>query len=300
MGTSKRLRSDDISGGGTPTPLVDGESFPHNPTRANMGTGDVRQTARRARTVILTELGAGVGDTFMVGAYSLGVDGDFVRTDTAALAYNATAATTVQTALRTATGDTTLTCADNAGGPYTVTYVLLEGLPELVVHTCTGAMAVQVTRSALTYDDVPKTGTAGTVPSTNGIMFDQESSKGIGATVPLGYSIDSRGTGQTRGTELLPPVVDGFAGGTGSVVVTSTADASDGSDGVALIVVRKLELASGSYQYAAHTEDADGDATITLAAGDYVGVIHAVTQAADATTGGQVSRGSAPTYFSVA
>jgi hypothetical protein len=286
MGTASRLRTDDVAGGGTPQPLVAGHSRARGYRRANYGTADVRQSP--LATTVITLLGAATTDEFKLGVYAHSAGGDFERTDTIAFTIDTDAAASdLQTALRTATGDASLTVTgtDNAG-PYTVTHT--EAVPEIVAHSLTGGLAVQITRGALTYSD-PESSTAG-----NGIAFDQESSDGRGADVPLGYGTITDGTGQDAGTELLPPTVDGAAGGTGEVVVTATEASSGGTSAVVLYAVHGLESDFATYAED-DTEDADGDVTISsLSAGDYVLLAH--TQTAN----GQVSRPAAPVYFSVA
>jgi hypothetical protein len=291
MGTAQRLRVDDVSGGGTPAPLVGGASgSPRFRFMGNMGHGDVRGDS--ARTQVIT-LGAFAGtDSFKVRVRALADAGAAAATDTAAFVRGTNAAASdLQTALRTATGDTGLTVAgDTDEGPFTVTFVNKKGFPlfELVtLSACSG----NVQKGVLTYDDVPQTGTVGTVPTTNGVAFDQESSKGFGADVPLGHSVDTRGTGQTRGVELLPPTVVSALGGVGQVVIDTTEVSSGGTSAVVLTSIRNIN--TGAW-VVVDNEDADGDQTISgLTAGDYAAYFH--TQ----TAGGQVSRPSAPEYFTV-
>lgn len=304
MAVSKRLRTDDVDGGGNPQPLVGGLSRAHELTRANYGTGDVRY--QKARTTVITLSAFGAGDEFKLRAYAQGADGDFAGTDTIAFTHGTDAlASDLQTALRTATGDTglTVTGTDNSG-PFTVTYVNLKGQPELVAHSVTGGACVTISTGALSYDEgSEQDGTPGSVPSTAGRLFDVESSKGVGADIPLGYSTDSRGTAVTRGSELLPPTAPTATSGSSGATALAVGGeaASGGTSGLVLYAIRKLELAgalpsSHLDQYVlVDSEDADGTvASVTLAAGDYVLLAH--TQ----TAGGQVSRPAAPVYFTVA
>lgn len=291
MTTAQRLRTDDVAGGGTPAPLVSGKSRSFEQTRANFGLGDVRGDS--LATTVITLHSAGAGDSFKLGAYAKGVDGDFARTDTAALVVGTNcAASDLQSELRTATGDTGLTVSGTTdAGPFTVTYVNKRGAPRLVAHTLS-AMSVQIGKGTLTYDEgSEQSGTPGSVPSDNGKPFDEESSKGFGVSVPLGHSVDSRGTGQTRGTELLPPTIDSAVGGSGQVVVAGTEVSSGGTNAVALYAIIPLE---GGDPVVIDTEDADADVTISsLTAGNYILLAH--TQ----TAGGQVSRPADPVYFTV-
>jgi hypothetical protein len=254
-----------------------------------MGTGDVRYKA--LTTYTLTPLGAGAADTFQVGFYSLGADGALVRTDTTDLAYNANAAT-VQTAVRTASGDTGMTVTGGGDGvtPWVITPTLAL-IADPVVTALTAGFAMQVSRTAPAYDD--PTVQSITNGPLNGIVFDQESSDGIGEDVPLGYSIITDGTGQSDGTVLAPPTVDGAAGGSGQVVITTTEVASGGTGAVVLIALHVVDEDFATWA-TVDSEDADGDVTISsLAAGDYVMLVH--TQTAN----GRVSRPAAPVYFGV-
>lgn len=292
MGTAKRLRTDDVAGGGTPQPLVGGVSRATDVTRANMGAGDVRYDS--ARTTVITLQAPTAADSFKLGAYAQGADGDFARTDTAALVIGTNcAASDLQSELRTATGDSSLTVTGTTDvGPFTVTHAL-KGQPQLVAHTLSG-MSVSIAPGTLAYDD------PGTQSSSlyNGIVFDPESSKGFQATVPLGYAIETDGTGQAAGTELAPPTVVSAVGGSGQVVIDTTEVASGGTSAVVLTALRKLEAPAGSWAtewVTVDNEDADGDQTIaSLSAGNYVALFH--TQTAN----GRVSRPAAPVYFTVA
>jgi hypothetical protein len=286
MPTAKRLRTDDVAGGGTPQPLVAGQSRARGYGGANYGTSDVRRNP--LATTILTVTSFGAGDEFKLGVYAQTAGGDFERTDTIAFTDGTDAAASdLQTALRTATGDADLTVTGTTdAGPYTITH--FETVPEIVAHSCTGGVAVQITRGASSYSD-PEAATVG-----NGINFDQESSDVAFGTVPLGYGTISDGTGVAAGTVLEPPTIDGAAGGTGEVVITATEVSSGGTSAVVLYAIHGLESDFATYA-TVDTEDADGDVTISsLAAGDYVLLAH--TQTAT----GQVSRPAAPVYFTVA
>jgi hypothetical protein len=264
--------------------------------KSNKGTGDVRGSD--VQTTILTMLAFAGTDQFKVGFYTQGVDGDFALSETAAFVRGTNAAATdLQTALRTLTGDTSLTVTGTTDeGPFTITPVLLKGHADFVT-TGHSACSVQVSRGALAYDDCAETGTPGSVPTQNGIAFDQESSRGAGSTVPLGHSIVTDGTGQTRGTTLAPPTIDGALGGTGDVTITATEVSSGGTSAVVLYAIRCLDLPAASAErwVTIDSEDADGDVVISgLTAGNYV--LLGFTQ----TALGRVSRPSSPTYFTVA
>jgi hypothetical protein len=283
MGTADRLRTDDVAGGGTPAPLVAGQSRTRH-AGANYGTADVRYNP--LLTYTLTPQGAGAADTFEVGFYSLGADGEFARTDTSAIAYNADAAT-LQTAVRTASGDTGMTVSGGGDGttPWVITPTLAL-VADPVVTALTAGFSMQVSRSTIAYGDPDTT-------LDNGINFDQESSDGIGEDVPLGYSIITDGTGQSDGTVLAPPTVDGAAGGSAQVVITATEVASGGTSAVVLYAVKAVDTDFATWA-TVDSEDADGDVTISsLAAGDYVLLAH--TQTAN----GRVSRPADPVYFAV-
>lgn len=284
MPTADRLRTDDVDGGGTPAPLVAGQSRVRH-AGANYGTADVRYNP--LLTYTLTPQGAGAADTFQVGFYSLGADGEFTRTDTTDIAYDANAAT-LQTAVRTASGDTGMTVT--GGGDGTTAWVITPTLAlvaDPVVTALTAGFSMQVSRATIAYSD-PENATDG-----NGIAFDQESSDGIGEDVPLGYSIITDGTGQAAGTVLEPPTVDGAAGGSGQVVITGTEVASGGTGAVALYALKMVDTDFADWE-TVDSEDADADVTISsLTAGDYVLLAH--TQTAN----GQVSRPADPVYFGV-
>jgi hypothetical protein len=158
---------------------------------------------------------------------------------------------------------------------------------------------VQIDRGTLAYDDAGGgaglTGTPGTVPSQGGIAFDQDSSRGVGQDVPLGYSIVTDGTGQTRGTTLAPPTADGAVGnnGDGTLVISATEVGSGGTGGVVLYAIRKLDQDHDNWVLV-NTADDDGDYTASgLAADNYVVFGH--TQTAP----GRVSRPWAPVYCTV-
>jgi hypothetical protein len=254
-----------------------------------MGTADVRGDS--LRTTVITLLGFGAGDEFKLRAYAQGVDGDFAGTDTIAFTHGTDAASTdLQTALRTATGDASLTVSGTTdSGPFTVTYVAKKGQPELVAHSITGGAAVQISHGALAYDD-PATQSSSVY---NGIVFDPESSRGFGADVPLGHSIVTDGTGQTRGTTLAPPTaVTASSGDSGATTIDTTEVSSGGTSAEVLYAVLPLE---GGDPVVVDNQDADGDLTISgLAAGNYVVLAHTVT------ANGRVSRPWAPVYITVA
>jgi hypothetical protein len=286
MPTADRLRTDDVAGGGTPQPLVAGQSRARGYRGANYGTNDVRFNP--LATTVITLVAYDAADAFDLGVYAHTAGGDFERTDTAAFVSGTNCASSdLQTALRTATGDASLTVSGTTDtGPFTVTH--FEAVPEIVAHTITGGASIQITRGASTGGD-PESSTVG-----NGINFDQESSDHAYLGVPLGYGTITDGTGQDAGTPLLPPTVDGAAGGTGEVVITATEAASGGTSAVVLYAIHGLDSDFATYAKV-DAEDADGDVTYSsLAAGDYVLLAH--TQTAN----GQVSRPAAPVYFSVA
>lgn len=298
MGVADRLRTDDVAGGGTPAPLVGGKSRAYDPLRANMGTGDVRGDGMNLTQVITLQSFAGT-DSFKIRSYTFPVTGTSrlggpLVTDTVAFVRgtNATAAA-IQTALRTATGDTTLTVAGTDDeGPFTVTFVgkSKHRQPLFALVTLSGCSGT-VGRTALTYDDVPQTGTPGTVPSTNGMPFDQESSRGINATVPLGHSIVTDGTGETAQSTLVPPTQVSAVGGTGQVVIDNTEASSGGTSAEVLYAI--VNTTTGAV-VSEDVQDADADLTTTsLAAGDYYLLGHTVT------ANGRVSRAGLPQYFTV-
>jgi hypothetical protein len=310
MGVADRLRTDDVAGGGTPAPLVAGKSRSYDPLRANEGTGDVRGGGTNLTQVITLNSFAGT-DSFKVRCYSFpktadvaagAAKGAVVVTDTAAFVRGTNAAASdLQTALRTATGDTTLTVSGTTdAGPFTVTFVgkSKHRQPLFALVTLSGCSG-NVTRGTLTYSDAGDTltGTPGTTPSTGGIAFDQESSKGFTKTVPLGHSIVTDGTGQTAQTELAPPTMVSAVGGAGQVVVDTTEVSSGGTSAEVLFTIVNTSTGKTVFQ---DSQDADGDATITtvdsgsaITAGNYFLLCHTVT------ANGRISRTTAPEYFTV-
>lgn len=294
MGTADRLRTDDVDGGGTPAPLVGGATYASRThLMGNQGTGDVRFDSGRTQVITLNSFGG--TDSFKIrvnaapttrnGGNSTGA---VVATDTAAFVRgtNATAAA-IQAALRTATGDTGLTCSGTTdAGPFTVTFVNKKGQPLFELVTLSGCSG-NVTPGTLTYDDADVHTTA----LQNGIAFDQELSKGFQTRVPLGHGLDTDGTGQTRGTALVEPTVVSAVGGVGSVVIDTTEVSSGGTSATVLTAIYKLS--TGKY-VTVDNDDADGDQTISsLTAGDYAALFHTVTAA------GKPSRPSPPEYFTV-
>jgi hypothetical protein len=278
----------------------------------NYGTADLRFDA--ARTQIITLNSFGGTDSFKVrvvakaaaagGTGSSGSRdaGNFAVTDTAAFVRGTNAAASdLQTALRTATGDTGLTVSGTTdAGPYTVTYTNRgQCLLELVgLSGCSG----NVTRGVLAYDD-PNTSTpASSGVAGNGINFDPEGSRGFQNDVPLGHSIVSDGTGQTRGTVLAVPTMVSAVGGSGQVVVDTTEVASGGTNAVVLFSILKRPAVSAKVDnrnWVVETqgvalEDADGDLTATgLTAGEYA--LAYCTQ----TEQGRVSQPAPLEYFTV-
>lgn len=303
MAVAKRLRTTAVAGGGTPEPLVQGVSRPGRPLlRGNLGTGDVRTGEVRSQTWRIYGYGFAAGtDSFKLGVYTRGVDGDATRTDTAALVQGTNlAASDLQSELRTATGDGGLTVTGttnfDASG-FTVTFSEpFDG--NLVAHTCAGGVSVQIDRGALAYGDAGHglTGTPGTTPSEGGIAFDQESSRHVGQDIPLGYSAVSDGTGVAADSSLLPPTCDSVVGnnGDGTLVISATEVASGGTGAVVLYAIRKLEQAHDNWILMG-TEDADGDYTTADLGFDGDVVVLGHTQ----TAAGRVSRPWAPVYATI-
>lgn len=301
MTVAKRLRTDDVAGGGTPQPLVGGASKAVNPLlNGNMGTGDVRNSPVRTWRIYGHNFAAGT-DSFKLGVYAYAADGQYERTDTVAFVHGTNlTAVAIQAALRTATGDGGLTVTGttnfDASG-FTVTSTEpWEG--DIVAHTLAGGADVQIDRGSIAYGDAGHglTGTPGTTPSTGGIAFDQESSRGVGETVPLGYSIVSDGTGVTADSTLLPPTCDSVVGnnGDGTLVISATEVASGGTGAEVLYAVRKLEQAHDNWVLV-DAQDADGDYTTADLGfdGDVVVLGHTVT------ANGRVSRPWAPVYATI-
>lgn len=290
MGTADRLRTDDVAGGGTPAPLLAGKSvLAPKDVSGNQGASDVRGTGTKlTQTITLNSFGG--TDSFKVRVYSKRVNGDITTTDTAAFVRGTNAAASdLQTALRTATGDTALTVSGTTdAGPYTVTFVNKSKHRQhlLALVTLSGCSG-NVTRPALAYDDAD----VHTSSLPNGIAFDQETSRGAFQNVPLGTSIVSDGTGQTRGTTLQPPTMVSAVGGSGQVVVDTTEVSSGGTSAEVLFCI--VNTSTGAVVLE-DSQDSDGDATLaSLSAGDYYLLYHTVT------ANGQVSRSGAPEFFTV-
>jgi hypothetical protein len=257
----------------------------------NYGTEDVRGDSARTQVITLNSF-AGT-DSFKirtVGTPIKSVGGDVDATDTVAFVRgtNATAAA-IQTALRTATGDASLTVSGTTdAGPFTVTFVAKKGYPLFELVTLSGCSG-NVTKGVLAYDDPDATLVGGI--SANGIRADQESSRGFGQDTPLGTSIVTDGTGQTRGTTLAAPTVVSAVGGVGQVVIDTTEVASGGTNAVVLTAIQNIN--TGRW-VTVDNEDADGDQTIaSLTAGDYAAYFHTQTAL------GRLSAPQAPEYFTV-
>jgi hypothetical protein len=312
MPASKRLTVP-VEGDGNANPsnpLVGGKTRAYDPLRANYGTGDVRGKSRSVQTVTLQAPTAGDAFTLRVRSFPRApaggtvARGAFKNTDTAPLVVGTNcAATDLQTELRTATGDSTLTVSGTTDvGPFTVTFVGLSKhrMPELVAVTCTG-VSISIARGALAYDDPVVTLSGAAEPgyvSNNGVHFDQESSLGFGETFPLGTSAQTDGSGQTRGAELLPPTLVSAVGGVGQVVIDNTEAASGGTGAYVLYAIYATE--TGDFA-SSDVFDADADLTTSsLAAGNYYLLAHTVTvPAGSGTVYSRISRPAAPQYFTV-
>lgn len=283
MGVAQRLR-DAVSDSLEAINLVTGPD--KNPFQAdvNYGAGDVRFDKSRTQVITLGSFGG--TDSFKIRA----TDPDGVTVaDTAAIVRGTNAAATdVQSELRTATGDTGLTVAGTTdAGPFTVTFSVKLGYPRLQLVTLSGCSG-HVGKGVLAYDDPA-------LSLGSGLNFDQESSKGYGADIPLGYSLETDGTGQTNTDELLPPTMVSAVGGVGQVVVDTTEAATGGTNAVVLFSIFNLATKNWSTEtQGVALEDADGDITATgLAAGDYA--LFGRTQTAP----GRVSRSFDPEFFTV-
>ena len=304
MGADPRLTAV-VAGNGTPQ-VLGGKTRTYDAFRANNGTGDVRGEGSKTIQIITLQSFGGT-DSFKVRVYTFPNTGTSrlggpLATDTVAFVRgtNATAAA-IQTALRTATGDTTLTVTGNTdAGPFTVTGVgEVNGVQPLFALVTLSGCSGTVARDALAYDDpvVTLTGTSPGARSDNGIHFDQEASLGYTVDVPLGQSIKTDGIGQTAGAELLPPTQVSAVGGVGQVVIDNTEAASAGTTAAVLYAI--VDIATGKTA-SSGVVDADADLTTSsLAAGNYYLLGHSLTYKADTTTVSRISRPGLPQYFTV-
>ena len=253
--------------------------------QGNMGYQDVRG---RLSTRVITVASFAAADEFKLRCVFS--DGSTASTETIAFTDGTDAAASdIQTALRTATGDTGLTVAGTTdAGPYTVT----SGRDphrdeyELVAHDVVGC-SVTITSGAVTYVDATgKPSTANTGASSPG--------ESAGESVPLGYSHRTDGTGEDDGTILEPPTIDSAIGGNDEVVINATEVASGGTSAVVVYRVFKTDDDSIVNGATNEGEDADGDVTIAGLADATDYYLLGWTQTA---TGERVSRPSAPVYF---
>lgn len=214
------------------------------------------------------------------------------------------AASDLQAALRTATGDTALTVAGNTdAGPFTVTFAATPHRQALdfqliTLLGCSGhitsAATAYVTSNGLP-GDVHKHGTDTGRPAAVATI-----GRGVGSEVFLGQSITTDGPGQTARATLVAPAVTTAAGGAGQVTLAATEDASGGTAAnVGYALFTTVDDASAPVVY---TEDDDGTVVITglLAATDYY--VRAFTQTQTGTSGGpneasRVSRSAPAEYF---
>jgi hypothetical protein len=231
--------------------------------------GDLR---RGGGTVVIT-LGAFDGtDSFKVRVYSnayvargASIAAGTNYTDTVAFVRgtNATAAA-IQTALRTATGDTALTVTGTTdAGPFTVTPGAEASLPRMELSTLSGCGGTVEYQNIAYHAGTGKPSTASvalTIPGTSGL---------VGVTAPLGTSVRDY-----DGTVLAPPTVASVVGTSGTLTVADTEVATtDGSESV-FYAVRLLTSADPSAYQAV---DADGDGVISIAAGNYAVVAFTLT-----------------------
>lgn len=230
-------------------------------------------------------------------------------TDTASIVRGTNAgAANVQSELRTATGDSSLTVTGTDDeGPFTVTQGTSDKhrddyeLQLVSLSGCSGT----VTSGPVTYVDATghvQAGTAGDgtlYPAAN--VTPSSPGRLPGEDVPLGYSVVTDGVGQTAQTTLVPVVIDEAVGGNDEVVIAGTEDASGGTGGNVIYSIFKT--ADDVPHSTVLTEDADADVTITGldSATDYYVIGCTVTANTDfgseAGLTERVSRPTAPVYF---
>lgn len=300
MATSKRIRN---TGRGTPVALVTGvQGSRRGGFQPNWGTGDVRGTLG---TRVITLLGYDGTDEFKIRVdfrsaeridqLTAGKEGT-VETVAFVRGTNGTAAA-IQAALRTATGDTALTVSGTTDeGPFTITEgdtaSAHRGAFEIALVDLVGCAGSVASGPVEYVDATGKVSTANQTASSPG--------RGAGKDVPLGYSIVTRGVGQTAQTTLVPITVDTAPGGDDQVVIAGTEVASAGTAGEALYAIFKT-LDDTPHSVVA-TEDADGDVTITglASATDYYLIPYSVAKEGTADFDAQkerVSRPGDPVYF---
>jgi len=277
-------------------------------TQPNMGTEDVRGLLA---TTVITLTNFGGTDSFKIKV----VYGNRDRTDitdqeegrpgatqtTAAFVRGTNAAASdLQTALRTATGDTGLTVAGSTdAGPFTITpgpspHSQAYEFQLITLLGCSG----QVESSAVAYrtsnglpGDVHKHGT-----DTGRVTASATIGRSVGSNVPLGQSIVTDGPGQTRGTVLAAPTVVAPVAGNTSVDLTATEHASGGTAadvGYAVFLTSNDKLVS-------FTTDADGTVTISGLARTTDYYVRAFTITASGTADqptGRVSKSAPPQFF---
>lgn len=297
MATSKRIRN---TGHGTPVALVTGVQ---NPQRAgetigvNYGTADVKG---RLKTRVITLLGFDGTDSFKIlvkfrsqeriDQLTAGKVSSTAETAAIVRGTNATAAA-IQSELRTATGDSSLTVAGTTDeGPFTITQgdvasAHRQGF-EFALTTLSGCAGTVSSGAATFVDATGKASTANQTASAVG--------RGAGLDVPLGYSIVTRGVGETAQTTLVPITVDTAPGGDDQVVIAGTEVASAGTSGEALYSIFKTRTDVPHSVVA--TEDADGDVTITGldSAVDYYFVPYSVAKEGSSDFAAQRERVSRP------
>jgi hypothetical protein len=281
MTASKRLTT---TGHGNPVREVGGV-IPDSPYRAAGDFSDVR----RGKGITITPLGFGAGDEFKlrvwsnayVGRGSSGPETGTPYVDTIAFTHGTDALKSdLQTALRTATGDTGLLVGGtDSDGPFTITAGAEASIPFMQAVAITGDAAIQIEDTAITYVDATgHPATANQTPSfpgTSGLV-------GSFWPTPLGYSSQN-----TDGTALLPPTIASIATDATTATFADTEVAGGGS-----VFYSAFETATNT-PVGEVAVDSNGDGVITglTASTDYV--VYAFTQ----TAGGRVSRPSKPIYI---
>lgn len=262
MGTQERLRN--IVGGietddtgalrGSKVPEVTGVFRRPGDLAGNLGFGDVRGFLK-TRTITLNS--AAGADTWKLDV----IDGHGDWYGVSDAFDDDEAAADVQTYLRAATGDDSLTVSEPVLQVYTVTPS--ENHHDdwtLVAKACAGCSVVIDNGGPVTYasskglpGDDHDHGTDTGVPTAS------SPGRGAGKEVPLGTSIVTDGTGQTAQTTLAIPTIDTVVPGDDQVVINSTEVASGGTGAVVVYAV----FYTSDNTLISTTEDADGDVTIT-------------------------------------
>ncbi len=309
MAVTKRLRN---TGHGTPVPLFTGGGRTQRAgVPANMGSSDVRGNLK---TRVITLQSYGGTDEFKIRVdfrsaertdqLTAGKEASTVETVAFVRGTNGTAVA-IQAALRTATGDSSLTVTGTTdAGPFTVvqgdtTSAARAGYEFSLVDLvgCSGS----VSSGAVTYSSsrgLPGDDHDGGTDT--GVATASSPGRGAGFTVPLGQSIVTKGVGQTAQATLVRVAIDAAVGGDDQVVITGTEDASGGTSAVAGYAI--YETLTDNPHSVIYTEDADADVTITglTTATDYYVIGFTQSQEGSADFPAQherVSRGTDPTYF---